>query len=154
MKKDDLNLEKSVRWVNFGIGSELFAVNVLQVQEVQKLVNIAIVPGSPMFVMGIINLRGNVVTIIDAGLRLGLPGNETTELTRIIILDAGDKSIGLKIDRVYEVVSVPKMSIFPAPKVSNLPSDQYVKGVAHHNDQLVLLLDVEKLISESDSSVF
>jgi len=87
-----------VQWLSFRLANEIYAINVMQVQEVLRVSEIAPVPGAPHYVLGIINLRGNVVTVVDTRLRLGLETSEVTDSTRIVIIEDARHVIGILVD--------------------------------------------------------
>ena len=89
-----------IQWVTFRLAGETYGINVMQVQEVLRYTEIAPVPGGSYHVLGIINLRGNVVTVIDTRLRFGLPRGETNDNTRIVIIEANGHVIGILVDSV------------------------------------------------------
>ena len=91
------------RWVTFHLDREVYGINVMQVQEVLRYSEIAPVPGSPDYVLGIINLRGNVVTVIDTRMRFGIEPMEVTDSSRIVIIEAGGQVVGILVDSVAEV---------------------------------------------------
>ena len=93
-----------LQWVTFRLENESYGINVMQVQEVLRYTEIAPVPGAPNYVLGIINLRGNVVTVIDTRQRFGLPTADTTDQTRIVIIEAENQVVGILVDAVAEVV--------------------------------------------------
>ena len=134
------------QWVTFRLGEEIYGIDVLQVQEVLRITEISPVPGAPHYVLGIINLRGNVVTVIDARNRFGLPPKETDDASRIIVVDAFDKVIGLLVDNVSEVAYVPNSQIEAAPNVGSDDGNRYVSGVSNRDGELLIMLDLAKLI--------
>ena len=134
------------QWVTFRLGEEIYGIDVLQVQEVLRITEISPVPGAPDFVLGIINLRGNVVTVIDARNRFGLPPKETDDASRIIVVDAFDKVIGLLVDNVSEVAYVPNSQIESAPNVGTDDGNRFVSGVSNRDGELLIMLDLAKLI--------
>src|SRR5690554_7418011 len=93
-----------LQWVTFRLDNETYGINVMQVQEVLRHTEIAPVPGAPEYVLGIINLRGNVVTVIDTRQRFGLAPAPVTEQTRIVIIEADRQVVGILVDSVAEVV--------------------------------------------------
>ena len=95
-----------LRWVTFKLGNEIYGVNVMQVREVLRYTDIAPVPGAPSYVLGIINLRGNVVTVIDTRARFGIPPAEVTDNTRIMIIESEKHVIGILVDSVAEVADL------------------------------------------------
>ena len=96
--------DEVLQWVTFRLENETYGINVMQVQEVLRYTDIAPVPGAPSYVLGIINLRGNVVTVIDTRARFGLEAGEVTDNTRIVIIEAEKQVVGILVDSVAEVV--------------------------------------------------
>lgn len=141
-----------LQWVTFRLDNEIYGVNVMQVKEVLRYTEIAPVPGAPSFVLGIINLRGSVVTVIDTCQRFGLPQSDTTDATRIMILEVEGHIIGILVDAVSEVVYLRQSEIEAAPNVGNEESSKFIQGVCHKNDTLLILVDLDKLLSEDEWS--
>lgn len=154
MMENDVKQEKKVddvlRWVTFQLEKEVYGVNVMQVQEVLRYTEIAPVPGAPDYVLGIINLRGNVVTIIDTRMRFGLSPAEITDNTRIIIIKVDKQVVGILVDRVSEVVDLYQHEIDPAPNVGIDANSKFIKGVCYRNDCLMILIDLEKLLTDDE----
>ena len=136
--------------VTFELNGETYALDVMRVQEVLKVGEISPVPGAPEYVLGIINLRGKVVTVIDARLRLGLPYAEGTEASRIIVLEAAGQDVGIQVDSVAEVMQIPRADIDPSPSVGNEDSAQYIEGVGSREQELIIVVDIDKLLSEEE----
>ena len=139
--------DKISQWVTFHLGEEIYGIDVLQVQEVLRITEISPVPGAPSYVLGIINLRGNVVTVVDARNRFGLPPKEPDDASRIIIVDAFDKVIGLLVDNVSEVAYVANSQIEMAPNVGTDEGHRFVSGVSNREGELLIMLDLAKLIN-------
>ncbi|ODS23710.1 chemotaxis protein CheW [Candidatus Endobugula sertula] len=139
-----------LQWVTFRLAGETYGVNVMQVQEVLRHSEIAPVPGAPAYVLGIINLRGNVVTVIDTRHRFGLQPGEVTENTRIVIIEADSHVIGILVDSVAEVVYLRQSEIETAPNVGNDESAKFIQGVCHKNDELLILIELDKLLTDSE----
>lgn len=139
-----------LQWVTFRLDGETYGINVMQVQEVLRYSEIAPVPGAPHYVLGIINLRGNVVTVIDTRNRFGLVPGEVTDQTRIVIIEADKHVIGILVDAVAEVVYLRQSEIETAPNVGNEESAKFIQGVCHKNDELLILVDLDKLLTESE----
>lgn len=141
-----------LQWVTFRLENETYGINVMQVQEVLRYSEIAPVPGAPQYVLGIINLRGNVVTVIDTRQRFGLSTAETTDQTRIVIIEAENQVVGILVDAVAEVVYLRQSEIETTPNVGNEESAKFIQGVCHKNDELLILVDLEKLMSDEEWS--
>ncbi|MCJ8312205.1 MAG: chemotaxis protein CheW [Saccharospirillaceae bacterium] len=137
-----------LQWVTFRLDNETYGINVMQVQEVLRYTEIAPVPGAPSYVMGIINLRGNVVTVIDTRERFGLPSQELSDNTRIVIIETDEQVVGILVDAVAEVVYLRQSEIEMAPNVGNDESAKFIQGVCHKNDELLILVELEKLLSD------
>ncbi|MFP8965898.1 chemotaxis protein CheW [Pokkaliibacter sp. CJK22405] len=139
-----------LQWVTFRLEKEVYGVNVMQVQEVLRYSDIAPVPGAPSYVMGIINLRGNVVTVIDTRQRFGLPTTDITDNSRIIIIEVSGHVVGILVDSVAEVVYLSQSEIESAPNLGNEEAAKFIHGVCHKNDRLLILVELDKLMSEDE----
>lgn len=143
-----------LQWVTFHLDDEVYGINVMQVQEVLKVTEIAPVPGASDYVLGIINLRGNVVTVIDTRKRFGLNSIETDDFTRIIVVEVDDNVVGMLVDSVAEVVYLHQSEIEASPTVSNDDNSYYIQGVSNRDDTLLILVDINKFISKEQLSSF
>lgn len=138
------------QWVTFRLDGETYGVNVMEVQEVLRVSEIAPVPGAPDYVLGIINLRGNVVSVLDTRRRFGLMPHEISESTRIIIIESEEQTIGIMVDAVAEVVDVEQQEIDTAPTVGSDEASRYISGVVSREGELLILVDLSRLLSESE----
>ncbi|MFT5691791.1 MAG: purine-binding chemotaxis protein CheW [Oceanicoccus sp.] len=139
-----------LQWVTFRLDGETYGINVMQVQEVLRYTEIAPVPGAPHYVMGIINLRGNVVTVIDTRNRFGLQTADVTDQSRIVIIEADSHVIGILVDAVAEVVYLRQSEIETAPNVGNDENAKFIQGVCNKNDKLLILVELDKLLSDQE----
>lgn len=139
-----------LQWVTFRLENETYGINVMQVQEVLRYTEIAPVPGAPDYVLGIINLRGNVVTVIDTRQRFGLQSTDVTDNTRIVIIEADKQVIGIMVDSVAEVVYLRQSEIETAPNVGNEEAAKFIQGVCNKNDELLILVDLEKMMTAEE----
>jgi len=139
-----------LQWVTFRLDNETYGINIMQVQEVLRVTEIAPVPGAPDYVMGIINLRGNVVTVLDTRRRFGLPPRETDDSTRIVVIEADQNVVGILVDSVAEVVELSRSAVESSPNVGNDESSKYIEGVANHDGELLILVDINKLLSDEE----
>jgi purine-binding chemotaxis protein CheW len=138
------------QWVTFHLDEECYGINVMQVQEVLPMTEIAPVPGSPPYVMGIINLRGNVVTVIDTRMRFGLPVREPDQTSRIVVIETDEQIAGILVDSVTEVVEVRHAEIDTAPNVGNEESSRYIYGVVSRPSELLILVEVNRLLTKEE----
>lgn len=152
MSEDTNQNDPLMQWVTFYLGDEKYGINVMQVQEVLRYSEIAPVPGAPNYVLGIINLRGNVVTVIDTRNRFGLPSKETDDASRVVIIETENHIIGILVDSVAEVVELKASEIETAPNVGNEDSSKYIQGVTSRDNELLILVDLNKLLSEDEKA--
>ncbi len=139
-----------LQWVTFRLENETYGINVLQVREVLRYTEIAPVPGAPSYVIGIINLRGNIVTVVDTRERFGLAPVEITDNTRIVILETESQVVGILVDAVAEVVYLRQSEIEVAPNVGNDSNSRYIQGVSHKNDELLILIEIKNLLTDTE----
>ncbi|HAD48900.1 MAG: chemotaxis protein CheW [Idiomarina sp.] len=142
--------DEVLQWVTFQLEEETYGINVMQVQEVLRYSEIAPVPGAPNYVLGIINLRGNVVTVIDTRLRFGLPQTEVTDSTRVVIIESEKQVIGILVDSVAEVVYLKKSEIDTAPNVGTDESSRFIQGVSNRDGELLILVDLDKMLTDDE----
>jgi purine-binding chemotaxis protein CheW len=142
--------DEVLQYISFQLAGETYGINVMQVREVLRYTEIAPVPGAPHYVLGIINLRGNVVTVVDARCRFGLPQGETSENSRIVIIEADSRVVGLLVDSVAEVVYVKRSEIESTPKVGSDETANYIHGVCNRDDELLILIDLDKILSKDE----
>ena len=144
------NNDEIIQWVTFRLDDEKYGIRVMQVQEVLRMTEIAPVPGAPDYVLGIINLRGNVVTVIDSRKRFGLAEADMDDSTRIVIIEADKHVVGILVDSVAEVVDLRSSEIDAAPNVGNDDSSKYIQGVSSKDKELLILVDVNKLLTDDE----
>ncbi len=147
-------VRQEVQVVGFYIGEDEYAVNISKVREISAMVEIRKVPKSPPFVEGVINLRGGIVPVIDLRKRFELAVNENRSGAKILIVELNRNQVGMIVDNVSEVMRFYQDEIEKTPPMFSASIDsQYIQGVAKLNDKLIILLDVEKLLSFEEQSV-
>jgi purine-binding chemotaxis protein CheW len=139
-----------LQYVTFKLDDETYGINVMQIQEVLRYTEIAPVPGAPDYVLGIINLRGNVVTVIDTRKRFGLCEADMTDHTRVVVLEVEGQVIGILVDSVAEVVYLKQSEIETAPNVGNDESARFIQGVCNKNGELIILVEFEKMLTDEE----
>ena len=145
--------EDLLQLVSFNLGKEEFAVDILKIQEINRMVEITKVPKSPEFVEGVINLRGKVIPIIDLRKRFKLPGSESTKQTRIVVVDIDNMVVGLVVDAVSEVLRLPANTVEPPPPIVAGIDSEYISGVGKLEDRLLILLELDKVLSKDEKKV-
>ncbi len=136
--------------VSFVVENEEFGVDILKVQEIIRTVDITRVPKSPEFVEGVINLRGKIVPVIDLRKRFSIAKKEHDNETRIVVVELPDKVVGFLVDKVKEVIRVEKSTIEPPPELTTNINANYITGVAKLQDRLLILLDLDKVLSSDE----
>ncbi|GLT17417.1 chemotaxis protein CheW [Vibrio zhanjiangensis] len=149
VRKDQSN-DEVLQWVTFQLEEETYGINVMQVREVLRYTEIAPVPGAPDYVLGIINLRGNVVTVIDTRSRFGLMQGDITDNTRIIVIESEHQVIGILVDSVAEVVYLRSSEIDTTPSVGTDESAKFIQGVSNRDGKLLILVDLNKLLTDEE----
>lgn len=139
-----------IQLVVFGLGTEEYGVPITQVQEINRLITPTKIPQTPSFVEGIINLRGKVIPVIDLKKRFQLPLTAHGENTRIIVVNIGEHTVGIIVDAVTEVLRLPLQSVEPPPGMISGIAIEYLKGVGKVGDRLLILLDLDKVLSEKE----
>ena len=151
MATEELTKDKAyeeLQMVVFNLGDEAFGVDIGQVREIIKMVDITRMPNAPEFVEGIINLRGQITTIMDLRKRLGMKVTETNEQTRIIIVETSGSTLGMIVDSVSEVLRMSCKDIDPPSAAST--HAEYIQGVGKLEDRLLIILDLNKILSEEE----
>ncbi len=146
--------EPLVRWISFYLGEERYAIELEGVREILRINKILPVPGSADFILGITNIRGSVVTVIDGRSRFNLPAKQQDELSRIVVLEYMDEVIGVVVDSVADVVDIPLSAINANPKMNANESNKYIKGVVTQPEGLIIILNVERFIGIEQNDDF
>ena len=148
---DTARTKEEVQLVIFKIGDEEFGVEINQVREIVKLVSITRMPKAPVFIEGVVNLRGQIITVIDLAKRLDLISTGRSDSTRIMVVEVGEDTVGMIVDSVSEVLRL------SADNIENTPSlidtevhEQYLRGVGKNGDRLLILLDLNTVLSTEE----
>jgi purine-binding chemotaxis protein CheW len=138
--------------LHFSLDQETYGIELLEVFEVIRISNITKLPSAPAFVKGIMNLRGTVIPIFDLRERFGLPMMDYTNTTRAIIVDIAERKTGLVVDKVNQVIKVPKDSIQEMSDISSVIPHSFINGVCkdEHTDSLVIMLDIGSILSKAE----
>lgn len=137
--------------VTFNLVGEEFGLPILDVREIIRMVEVTPVPHSPDFVEGVINLRGQILPVIDLRKRFNLESSVADEDTRIVVVEINKNLIGLIVDGVNEVLRIPSETVNPAPQiVSSGIGAEYIQGIAHYNEKMIILVDLERVFSNKE----
>jgi len=144
--------DQVLQWGTFKLDDEVYGINVVQIREVLRYTEITPVPGAPVYVSGIINLRGNVVTVIDTRKRFGLPPGEINNSSRIVIVEVDSQVLGMLVDSVADVTYIKQSEVEITPNVGNSETSKFIQGVCNKNDQLLILIELERMIEMTEST--
>ena len=136
--------------VTFKLDNEEFGVNILKVQEINKMIDITQIPNAPSFVEGVINLRGKIIPIVDLRKRLGFAGKDFDKSTRIIVVELDRMILGFIVDSVSEVLRISESTVEPPPALVAGIEAEYIEGVGKLENRLLILLELKKIFSATD----
>jgi purine-binding chemotaxis protein CheW len=144
----------SNQYLTFKLGEEGFAIGISRIREVLDFTDLTKVPRTPEYMRGVINLRGNVVPVVDLRLQLGMTAVEKTVDTCIVIVEVEIGTdllhVGMLADSVQEVVDIEQNQIEPAPRLGTRLKTDFIKGMAKRDDKFNIILDIDKVLSGDD----
>ena len=144
-------MDNDQQYVIFTLSTSSYALDIACVQEIIRLPALTQIPQALPYVVGIINLRGSIVPVLDLRQRCGLPAGEATAATRVVVVQQASHNLGLIVDGVDEVTTIPVAAIEPvADIVRGASAQRMLLGVARLDDRLVLLLDLSKIVARED----
>ena len=144
------DLTNIVQVVSFVLEDVEYGVDILNVNEIQKVNQIAHLPNTPDFIKGILNLRGDVIPVVDLRIRFGFEIAEITEFSRIIVIDIDGKKIGLLVDNVNKVIRIPEANISPPSELITDLSEEFVRGIGRLQDHLIVILNMTNIIDDAE----
>ena len=136
----------------FRLGEDLYAADIMRIKEIIRPQKLTSLPKSPAFVEGVLNLRGTVIPVIDLRKRFDFPVASHDKNTRLLIVAVGRQLLGLEVDEVTEVITLYVKDIKPPPQVVNGVSAEYLVGVCLVKDSLIMLLNLDKILTDRESS--
>ena len=138
------------QFLTFQLGDELYGVNILRVQEIKGYTTVTKIPNTPPHIKGVLNLRGTIVPIVELRTKFGMPTIEYTLFTVIVVVVIQEKIMGLVVDAVSDVLNIDKKDIQPPPQFGAKVDVSFLNGIGKSGDKLVALLDMDRLLSDSD----
>jgi len=141
---------EEIQLVVFELAGESYGVEISRVQDINRMQEITEIPHAPESVVGVINLRGRVIPVVDLRTRFGLPPAEHTKSTRIVVVQMGEEPIGMIVDAVSQVLRIPTKIIEPPSPVLSSVDSRYLRGIAKLEDELVILLDLDYVLSKEE----
>ena len=145
--------EELLQLVSFKIGDEEFGVDILSVQEINRMSQITKVPNTPDFIEGVINLRGRIIPVIDLRVKLGMIRKDHGKNTRIVVVELKGQTIGFIVDEVSEVLRIPKDITEAPPEMVGGVNSDYITSIGKLEDRLLILLDLEKILTTSEFNI-
>ena len=136
--------------ISFAVGDEEYGLEILRVKEVIRMREITRLPKQPTFIKGIINLRGDVIPIVDLREKFGLERHKYSPTTRVIVVDVEEKLVGMVVDAARQVVRVPADQIDPPPAIVGGMSTEYIKGVGKLDERMIILLNIDRILSREE----
>ncbi len=133
-------------YITFSLGKEFYAVEILRIKEIRSLMEITLVPKMPDYITGVINLRGDIIPVIDLAIKLNFQGIKYGEFSVIIVLEIENRNIGILAEEVLDVIGIPKNTISERVDVGSNMQAEFVKGIANINDIPMMILDIKKLL--------
>ncbi|MBN2071771.1 MAG: purine-binding chemotaxis protein CheW [Candidatus Krumholzibacteriota bacterium] len=151
---NDENTEKKsiLMCVNFKLGEEWYGQDISSIQEVNRVQEITDVPGSPEYILGVINIMGNVIPVMDLRKRLGLPDMAMTTKSRVIVVEHEESLLGLLVDSVHHVIEIPFNMISDTPETAVTKRNKFISGIGRLKDKLIFILDIGKIFDEEFKS--
>lgn len=150
LDKTKSDQQELLQLVSFKIGEEEFGVDILSVQEINRMSQITKVPNTPDFIEGVINLRGRIIPVLDLRVKLGLMKLEHNKNTRIVVVELKGQTVGFIVDEVSEVLRIPKNITEAPPTMVGGIDSEYITSIGKLEDRLLILLDLEKILSLSE----
>ncbi|MDG6777656.1 chemotaxis protein CheW [Thiomicrorhabdus sp. zzn3] len=146
LEEDSTYIGPSARCVLFTLQDEIYGIYVKKIREVLRVGTIRKVAGTPPHVLGVINVRGVIVTVVDTRTIYGMPSKPVTDLSRIIIVELDDEqTVGMMVDFVMEVKDIPESKFEPLSSTKENAS-RYIQGIAHYQDNVIILIDVDNML--------
>jgi purine-binding chemotaxis protein CheW len=136
--------------IAFRVGAQEFCIDIMTVREIRGWTAATLLPQSPRYVRGVINLRGAVLPIIDFAVRLGLPSTEPTERNVIIVVQSGAQLIGLLVDAVSDILTITDSSIQPTPDVASEMVKMYVRGLLSVDGRMIGLISLDHILPTAE----
>ncbi|MBK1641995.1 chemotaxis protein CheW [Chromatium okenii] len=142
--------EVTKEYLTFTLGDEEYGIDILKVQEIRGYDAVTRIANAPSFIKGVINMRGIIVPILDMRLKFNLGQVEYNEFTVVIILNVAERVVGIVVDGVSDVIALKRSQIRPAPEFGALMDTAYIDGLTTLEQRMVIMVDIEKLITSSE----
>jgi purine-binding chemotaxis protein CheW len=152
MKNDEVQHKDTIQLVTFTVGKEEYGVRIEEVQEIVRMPEITRLPQTESFIKGVINLRGNIIPVIDMRERFNLEKKDYSDMTRVIVVRIEEKLTGLIVDDVAQVLEIGLSEIEEAPEIITGRSKEFIAGIGKINDLMIIIIDTKKILTNSEIS--
>lgn len=147
---DEHQSDKAKQYLTFDVANELYGVEILKVQEIRGWSAVTQMPNAPDFIRGVMNLRGSVVPIMDIRRRFNMPEIDFTPQTVVIVVNVQNRTIGMIVDKVSDVVDIEQSDVREAPDFGSAIDSSFLEGLSPHGEDMVILLNVDEMMKGSD----
>jgi len=141
------------QFLSFQLGAEEYGIDILRVQEIRAYEKATRIPNTPEFIKGVINLRGVIVPVVDLRMKFGLETADYNEMTVVVVLNVADRTIGVVVDSVSDVLSLGSGDIRPAPEFTATVDNAFVRGLATLDRRMLIIADIERLMTGADMAL-
>lgn len=138
------------QYLTFALGQEEYGVDILKVQEIKGYTPATPIPNTPVYIKGVMNLRGTIIPVVDLRSKLSLKETDYNQFTVIIVVMVGSKVVGLIVDAVSDVLNIPKQDIQAPPDFGSQVDVHFINGMAKAGEKIVMLLDIDKVLNEEE----
>ncbi|MBS1714516.1 MAG: purine-binding chemotaxis protein CheW [Armatimonadetes bacterium] len=147
LRAADQEAQRELQTVVFRLGDEYYGIDIFRVNEIIRMRDITPVPRTEPHILGLVNLRGKTIPVVDIRVRMNLPDTAQAESTRIIVVDSSHGNVGIVVDAVTEVVSLDRSTIDDAPTLAQDSRTEFILGVAKREGELIMLLDLDETLA-------
>ena len=153
LNNEDSGEGELIQLVSFKLDDVEYGINIMVVHEILRYPQITRVPNTPDFIRGVINLRGNVIPVVDVRKRFGLSKSKISDLTRVVVIEMEEKWIGLLVDNVHQVVRMPSSNIDPPSSLLEGVSEEFISGIGRLKDRLIIIIRIGPVLLDDADTV-
>lgn len=150
---EGVNAAGRQQFLSFQLGAEEYGIDILRVQEIRAYEKATRIPNTPAFIKGVINLRGVIVPVVDLRMKFGFETAEYNEVTVVVVLNVADRTIGIVVDKVSDVLTLGADDIRPAPEFTARVDNAFVRGLATLDQRMLIIADIERLMTGADMAL-
>jgi len=153
-KETEVRSEQQMQFISFNVGDEIYATDILKIHEITSYRDLTRIPSLPVFVKGVLNLKGMGVPVMDLREKFGLPAQAYSKFSVIMVVDVSGRIMGVIVDSVADVLHVARRDIQPAPKFSATVKAEFIKGMIKRGDgKFIILLDMDRILSDRELDI-